>query len=127
MKLVRKNFRENGIMGELYDEKGSLFCFTLERAYDSKPKLPDGVYRCVFEYSPRFNRKLWELKGVPGHEEIKFHSGNLHTDSDGCILVGSRKVDAESVLLESRDALEKLHRYLENLSEFYLTVESDPQ
>lgn len=125
MKLVRKEFLETGIFGELFDDDGAHFCFTLERAYDSKPKLTDGIYKVVFEYSPRFNRKLWELKGVPDHAEIKFHSGNKHTDSDGCVLVGLKKIDSESILLESRAALEKLHKLLDGKSEFFLTVESE--
>ncbi len=50
--------------------------------------IPAGRYDLVFEWSPRFQMMLPELKGVPGFDETKFHAGNRKEDTEGCILVG---------------------------------------
>lgn len=55
--------------------------------------IPAGVYNCVLEWSERFKRDLFEIKGVQGRSETKFHSGNHILNSDGCPLVGKRLVN----------------------------------
>lgn len=128
MKLVRTAYTQSGIFGELFDDLGEFFCFTLERAFDVpyvgyEPKVPNGTYEVVLEYSPRFRRNLYELKGVRGVTEAKFHAGNKHTDSDGCILVGEKLVMSEFTILESLKALEKLHNHWGGAKSFQLTIE----
>ncbi len=59
-----------------------------------------GKYRIVYEYSPKFKRKLWELKNVPERTEIKIHNGRETKHSRGCILVKS--VDDLDSLLDSK-------------------------
>lgn len=51
--------------------------------------IPAGRYDVVMEFSPKFNMRLPELKGVPGFSESKVHAGNRHQDTEGCILVGT--------------------------------------
>jgi len=45
-----------------------------------------GTYQVRLEYSPKFKKHLWELKGVPGRKEIKIHNGTHYKHSKGCIL-----------------------------------------
>jgi hypothetical protein len=49
--------------------------------------IPKGVYKCVFEWSPKFKSNLLEIKGVRGRSEIKFHAGAHSDHSKGCILI----------------------------------------
>lgn len=51
--------------------------------------VPAGLYKLVYEWSPRFKRKLWELKGVPGRSECKIHPANMWNQLNGCIAPGS--------------------------------------
>lgn len=67
------------------------FCFVLEPAKTvGKGCIPCGLYRIVWEWSPKFKRHLWELKEVPNFTEIKAHVGNVVEDTDGCQLLGYR-------------------------------------
>lgn len=52
--------------------------------------VPIGVYKVVLEFSDKYKRMLWEIKGVPGRSEAKFHSMNYWYDSEGCIGLGLR-------------------------------------
>lgn len=48
---------------------------------------PEGEYILQLEQSPKFNRRLWEFKLIPGRSEIKFHRGNKSNHSKGCPLL----------------------------------------
>ena len=48
--------------------------------------IPSGSYECVYTYSNRFKKMLPLLKGVPGFDGIRIHSGNSAKDTEGCIL-----------------------------------------
>jgi hypothetical protein len=60
-----------------------------------KSCIPEGTYECVKEHSPRFKRRLIEVKGVPGRTEIKFHEMNYSRQSLGCIGPGLIHVDID--------------------------------
>lgn len=49
---------------------------------------PDGCYDLRLEHSPKFNRDLYELYGVPGRKEIKIHTANSYKELEGCIAPG---------------------------------------
>jgi len=72
--------------------------------------VPPGQYKLRLRWSPRFKRKLFEVADVPGHTDVLIHPGNTIKDTKGCILVGLRR-EGEAVL-QSRKALEELHRLL---------------
>lgn len=76
--------------------------------------IPAGRYPLVFEYSPRFQMMLPELKDVPGFLETKFHAGNRKEDTDGCILVG--RVRSRAEILTSRAALDEFLKLLRSLN-----------
>lgn len=80
------------------------FCFTMEPAKTiGKGCIPCGTYPIEWEWSEKFQDKLWELKNVPGRSEIKVHAGNTVGDTEGCILVG---FDASTVM---RRIISSLH------------------
>jgi len=123
MILRRTHYRDDGVFGELYDDKNNLICFTLEHSYNGTAKIPLGTYRCEFEFSWRFQRKLWELKDVPNATECKFHSGNKEDDSEGCILVGLVQDLNNGTIYKSRAALTALHKSLEGHTSTTLIVD----
>lgn len=51
--------------------------------------LEEGTYILHYEYSPKFDKKLWEFYGTGTRSEIKFHIGQDSTHSRGCILLRS--------------------------------------
>lgn len=76
--------------------------------------IPAGRYPLVFEWSPKFQMMLPEMKDVPGFLETKFHAGNRKEDTDGCILVGRTRARGE--ILTSRDALAEFIKVLRTLN-----------
>lgn len=73
---------------------------SLERGWlDNEPNkscVPVGEYHCVYEYSDSFNKKLWELYGVEGRSECKFHSANYWHQLNGCIALGVERLFLDS-------------------------------
>lgn len=68
--------------------------------------IPSGSYECVYTYSNRFKKMLPLLKGVPGFDGIRIHSGNSAKDTEGCILCG--KNDKKGRVSNSRFWTNKL-------------------
>ena len=93
---------------------------SLERGWlNNKPNescIPVGEYTCVYEFSPRFERKLWEIYGVEGRSECKFHVANYYRQLNGCIALGLRSLfidgDDNYDVSSSRDALVEFHNSL---------------
>lgn len=81
-------------LGELSVD-GKPLCDTLEdrmRPNGEKVKgetaIPEGTYKIVLSYSPRFKRILPEILNVPNFSGVRIHSGNSSKDTEGCLLVG---------------------------------------
>jgi hypothetical protein len=111
LKLVRTDFSEDTTLGELYID--DVFeCFICEDAVrDEKIKgitaIPYGTYEVVVSYSPRFGRYLPLLLNVPNYTGVRIHKGNVHEDTEGCLLPGVRKgIDS---VLDSKKAFDKLY------------------
>jgi len=73
--------------------------------------IPFGKYPTIWDYSPKFNRHLAELTGVPNFSETKFHAGNEVAHTDGCPLLGMRR-NGEKIA-ESRMAMDVFHALVE--------------
>jgi len=74
--------------------------------------VPAGFYNLEVEYSNRFNRELWELKGVPGRSEAKIHVANFYTQIQGCIGVGDMHINLnDDNIPDVRNSTETLERF----------------
>lgn len=109
LEVRRIIFTRESIIGNLFID--DVFeCFTLELPWKKNQKsiscIPEGKYKVIMEYSPRFNRLLPELKGVPERDEIKIHPANWPKELNGCIAVG--KTAGQDYIGQSRIAFELL-------------------
>lgn len=79
--------------------------------------IPEGTYDIEPYHSPKFGDVLL-LKGVPNRKWIEIHSGNYHTQIEGCILVGYdlRYINNDD-LLDTYDSKNALNRLLKEVTE----------
>ena len=115
LRLVRDELGDDYTSGTLSDSVG-VICYTLEdKVRETKipgvTAIPYGTYPLRVTHSPRFNKPLPLLFGVPGFEGVRIHAGNSAKDTEGCILVGLGR--NRGVLLNSRAALDRLMALLE--------------
>ena len=104
IELHRKWRKKGYSIGILYID-GERICETLEdedrglsqemslkgivgRKVKGETAIPVGRYQVTMNYSPRFNKTLPLLLGVPGYDGVRIHSGNKAKDTEGCILCG---------------------------------------
>lgn len=92
LELRRWRLESTLTIGGLYLD-GEFFCFTLEdpvrpTKIQGETAIPEGTYDVILSRSPRFQRFMPEILGVPGFEGIRIHVGNTPEDTEGCILVG---------------------------------------
>ncbi len=129
LKLIRKEFREDGIFSELCDSSGNILAHTLEHSYDCMPKLYDGEFTCIRGTHRLHNNipfETFEITGVTGHSGILFHIGNWNDDSDGCVLVGSKVAQNSlgQMVTGSMQAFAEFMKLLEGQDNFILVVQS---
>lgn len=138
--LTRKEFRKDGIFGELTDDHGDFFLFTLEHAFQITsnpdgwaPKLAAGVYKCLLSQHALhdgvkfFTYQIMDVPPFMDHPVtgILFHHGNYNKDSDGCVLLGlgqGREQSGGKMLTSSDKACAHLMKTQVGLTEFTLTV-----
>ena len=119
--LKRFRYEQDATLGVLivFDDAHNVIfsCKTIEPPWRNNARgvscVPAGEYDLLLEYSAKFQMKLWELKGVPGRSECKFHVANFARQLEGCVGVGDKHIDIDSDrvtdVTNSRDTLEKLH------------------
>jgi len=124
--ITRHKITDNYSLGKCYIKNEEtceltyLAC-TLERGWlDNKARVscvPEGIYNLKLEHSPRFKKKLWELYGVPGRSECKFHAANYWRQLNGCIALGTKHIDidgdGDTDVTSSRATMAKFHKALE--------------
>jgi len=131
--LYRNHYKGPTILGNLivieeFTSGGSRIifdCKTIELAWKNNDTniscVPTGFYVLNFEPSNKFNRDLWELKGVPNRIEAKIHVANYFTEIEGCIGVGDLHIDMNSDgipdVRNSADTLNRLHDIMSTQSE----------
>ena len=122
MKIVlqRESLTETSTAGTLFVD-GEKFCYTLEDPMREDPRkpvaewklkgrtaIPTGDYRVTLAPSPKRGGRIMPLLlAVPGFTGIQIHSGNTAEDTEGCILVGTWRDNADTIR-GSRAAYEKL-------------------
>ncbi len=121
LRLIRKELTATATIGRLYAD-GHYLCDTLEpRTIDwarekkvrGKTAIPCGTYAVELRHSPRFNRPMPYLADVPHFEGVMLHTGNFVADTQGCILVGTRRYRLVAGLSDSRAAFGRLWALLQ--------------
>ena len=115
---------ETFTLGKLY-LNGDFLCFTCEDAVREEKiygetAIPVGVYEVIINRSARFCRFLPMLLNVKNFTGIRIHAGNTKDDTEGCILVGLRRIvggvsDSRSAM---RIVMQKIESELKNGSVF---------
>lgn len=93
--------------------------------------IPTGEYKCLWQWSNKFKRFMYELQHVPERTEIKLHAGNFCGDTtkgyrceiQGCILLGRSvgTMEKQKMLSSSRLAIKDFELYL-NKEPFLLII-----
>lgn len=100
MKILVERFDSGSdeTFGRLYIN-GKLMCMTIEDEFRAvkvkgETRIPSGTYKVGKRYSPskspRFGHDMLWIKDVPGFEYILIHTGNFESDSEGCLIVGTK-------------------------------------
>lgn len=90
---------------------------SLERGWLNNRKnvscIPAGIYKLKLEWSPRFQKDLWEIYDVPNRRECKFHAANFSRQLNGCIALGQKRADLDNDdlldITNSRNTMKKFH------------------
>jgi len=99
--------------------------FTLELPWRDNRRgescIPEGTYLARKYVSPKYG-DTWIIDPVPERSGILMHAGNTVTDTEGCILVGTRAgmLQNRPAVLNSRNAINALQSLLED--EFYVVM-----
>lgn len=131
--LTRYKHRKTATYGHLHvyaNEKHIFFTPVLELPWRENrrnvSRIPAGSYGLKLEYSPRFKQKLWEVKGVPGRSEIKFHAANFVHELNGCIAFARtfQDINGDGVddSVYSRKAMNAFHKAMGADSSAHLTI-----
>lgn len=134
--VKRDTYYDDCTLGKLYIN-GVYICETLEdkvrevkgeAVEDWKIKavtaIPVGEYKMTLSMSNRFKKVLPELHSVPGYTGVRIHTGNSGLDSEGCILLGTRR--AGHSISMSRDAMALFMSKVEKLDNMTISVEGLP-
>lgn len=113
--LQRISHSKHGTFGVLsIDGKDPVY--TLE---ETELEISLGTYLIELTWSPKFHRLL-PLLHVPHRSNIRIHAGNWPRDSEGCILVGTRK--GKDMILGSQDALDLLIPQIQQALDAHVAV-----
>ena len=130
LRLIRDVLGEDFTEGNLYVD-GDWECFTLEdvvrgdgEKIPGDTAIPAGRYRVIVNRSPHFNRDLPLLLKVPNFEGVRIHPGNTSKDTEGCILVGQKRIPG--MIQGSRLAFDPLFSKIQTAligGEVWITIE----
>lgn len=129
-RIKRCNFTDKQVTGlwEIIKNDNLIYkCYTLEPPWlNNKNKIsciPEGVYIVRKRHSPKHGWHF-HITGVIDRELILIHSGNFYTQTEGCILPGSKLTDINNDnlrdVISSQKTLSELNNILPN--EFELEI-----
>ncbi len=79
--------------------------------------IPAGIYKLKLEWSPKFQKDLWEIYDVPNRRECKFHAANFSRQLNGCIALGKERTDIDGDsfidITNSRNTMKLFHKAME--------------
>lgn len=81
------------------------------------PCIKAGTYEIEYQYSKKYGCNMPFLQDVKGRSGIMIHTGNIPSETQGCLLVGRNKVVGG--IIESRKTFDNLNdiiRGLKNLT-----------
>lgn len=81
------------------------------------PCIKAGTYEIKYQYSKKYGCNMPFLQDVKGRSGIMIHTGNIPSETQGCLLVGRNKV--VGAVIESRKTFDNLNdiiRGLKNLT-----------
>ena len=128
--LDRQPSWQSTTLGNLFVD-GQYECATLEDQVRHAAKVPGetaipaGRYRVRITWSPRFQRPMPLIEDIPGYDGVRIHPGNTAADTEGCLLVGDRVVDATRIA-DSRVAFERLYAKIEAAPECWIDIRDAP-
>ncbi len=107
LRLIRETYTSQTTLGKLFVD-GVFFGYTLEdtvRAFGIKvpqhTAIPAYIYQVKLNYSPQFGRIMTLIYNMEDESifalgirftGIRFHGGNRHTDTEGCILIAKNRI-----------------------------------
>lgn len=115
--LIRTDLLDTCTIGELY-HNDKFICYTLEdkvrpmKIY-GETAIPYGTYQVIVNHSQRFNQLMPLLLNVPNFEGIRIHMGNVSANTNGCLLVGTKK--GKNSVLYSKAAYAKVFNLINTL------------
>lgn len=90
--------------------------------------IPAGTYKVRLEHSNRFKKDLYEIYGVDGRSECKFHSANYARQLNGCIALGNKRTDIDGDgnkdVTSSRVTMARFHKAMDGDAEAVLIVKN---
>lgn len=132
---INRNWQDNtqtlGSCTIYNEQKKPIFSsLSLERGWQNNKKrnscIPLGEYTVVLEWSNKFKKQLWEIKGVPKRSECKFHSANYWYQLNGCIALGQKikdiNKDGYNDITNSKATMRSFHTALKNEKEVRLRI-----
>lgn len=123
--LYRMRETPTATFGRIEAEDSAQLCVTLE---PTDKRIPAGAYTCRRDLHGKSKPnpyECWEVCDVPERSEIHVHIGNVASDSEGCILVGSA-FHGPDAISGSKYAFTKLMRETRDATELTLIVQDIP-
>lgn len=131
--LIRRTYEPRQVLSSFQvfeDERMIWQCKAMEPPWLNNKRnvscVPPGRYTMIWEFSPRFQRHLFELKEVPGRSQILIHPFNFFWDTRGCIGLGDMFLDMNKDgsrdLRNSRKSLERFHKVMEGIRISSITI-----
>lgn len=121
--LERLETSEDGTFGKIYGDNFNFYTGELPWN-NNKPSsscIPEGLYKCVWNYSRAFKRFMYLVTSVEGRSGIRIHSANFMGNPpkkkqlQGCIALGKKfgKLDGQKCVLVSATAVREFENFME--------------